>query len=93
MRVPIFVDSTEDSQGWMRPRGIAQPPRLSPRRVQVVRLVTAGMTNKEIASDMSISRRTVEAHLDRVREQLGLQNRAQVAAWAVARGLVALDTA
>jgi DNA-binding CsgD family transcriptional regulator len=60
---------------------------LTPRKTEIVRLVAAGLSNKEIAQHISISERTVEAHLDQVRNQLGLNNRAQVAAWAVARGL------
>jgi DNA-binding CsgD family transcriptional regulator len=61
---------------------------LTPRKREIVRLVAAGLSNKEIAQRVSISERTVEAHLDQVRNQLSLNNRAQVAAWAVARGLV-----
>jgi non-specific serine/threonine protein kinase len=51
--------------------------------LQVVKLVAEGLTNKEIARHLSISERTVDAHLEHVRKQLGLRNRAQVAAWAV----------
>jgi DNA-binding CsgD family transcriptional regulator len=39
---------------------------------------------------MSISERTVEAHPEQLRQQLGFQNRAQVAAWAVSRGLASV---
>jgi DNA-binding CsgD family transcriptional regulator len=56
---------------------------LPPRKLQVVRMVAEGLTNKEIARRLSISERTVDAHLEQVRRQLGLRNRAQVAAWAV----------
>src|SRR5262249_12188624 len=60
------------------------PPRrpLAPRKMQIVRLVAGGFSDKEIAQRLSISKRTVEAHLVQLRHQLGLHNRAQVVAWA-----------
>jgi non-specific serine/threonine protein kinase len=60
---------------------------LAPRKLQVVSMVAEGLTNKEIARRLSISERTVDAHLEQVRRQLGLRNRAQVAAWAVSSAL------
>jgi DNA-binding NarL/FixJ family response regulator len=61
---------------------------LTPRKTEIVRLVAQGLSNKEIARKLVLSQRTVEAHLDQLRRQLGLSNRAQVAAWVVARGLI-----
>ncbi|HEY4026864.1 MAG TPA: helix-turn-helix transcriptional regulator, partial [Candidatus Dormibacteraeota bacterium] len=60
---------------------------LTPRKAEIVRLVAEGLTDKEIARRLSISGRTVNAHLERVRLQLGLHNRAQIAAWATSNGL------
>jgi non-specific serine/threonine protein kinase len=62
--------------------------RVTPRKMAVVRLVAQGLGNKEIAQRMSISERTVEAHLEQVRNQLGFHNRAQIVAWAISNGLV-----
>src|SRR5205085_8138477 len=59
---------------------------LTARKAEIVRLVAAGLSNKEIAQRAAISERTVEAHLEQVRTQLGFNNRAQIAAWATARG-------
>jgi non-specific serine/threonine protein kinase len=61
---------------------------LTPRKMEIVRHVAEGQSNKEIARSLSISERTVEAHLEQLRNQLGFHNRAQVVAWAVSRGLV-----
>jgi DNA-binding NarL/FixJ family response regulator len=69
------------------------PPRLPPRKLQVARLVASGLSNKEIARELTIKERTVEAHLEQLRARLGLRNRAQVAAWAVVQGLVGEDEA
>jgi DNA-binding NarL/FixJ family response regulator len=59
--------------------------------VELVRLVAAGLGNKEIARRLSISERTVETHLDQLRRQLGLQNRTQLATWALSTSLAATD--
>jgi non-specific serine/threonine protein kinase len=60
---------------------------VTPRKKEVIRLVAVGLGNKEIARRMSISERTVEAHLEQVRNQLGFHNRAQIVAWAISGGL------
>jgi predicted ATPase/DNA-binding CsgD family transcriptional regulator len=74
--------------------GDRTPPELSltPRKAQIVRMVADGLFNKEIARRLSISERTVESHLDQIRSLLGLHNRAQVAAWAVSKGLYSAPT-
>ena len=59
------------------------PGRLSRRELEVARLVAEGLTNRQIAQRLFISERTVDGHLDHVREKLGVSNRAQVAAWQV----------
>jgi DNA-binding CsgD family transcriptional regulator/sugar lactone lactonase YvrE len=59
------------------------PVRLSQREMEVARLVARGMTNREIAGALFISERTVDGHLEHVREKLAINSRAQVAAWVV----------
>lgn len=54
---------------------------LTPRELEVARLVATGLTNKEIARVLKVSVRTAETHLLNVMTKLGLENRAQVAAW------------
>jgi DNA-binding NarL/FixJ family response regulator len=56
--------------------------RLSAREEEVVRLVAAGHANKLIARKLSISERTVKAHLTSVFAQLGVSDRTQAALWA-----------
>ena len=57
--------------------------RLSRREREVAALVAQGLTNREIARRLFISERTVDGHLEHVREKLGVNTRAQVAAWVV----------
>jgi DNA-binding NarL/FixJ family response regulator len=55
---------------------------LSPREIQVLRLVAEGRANKQIARELGISERTVKAHLGRVFRQLGVADRTSAALWA-----------
>jgi DNA-binding CsgD family transcriptional regulator len=55
---------------------------LTGREAQVATLVADGLTNGEIAGKLGISGRTVDAHVEHIRNKLGLRTRAQIAVWA-----------
>lgn len=57
------------------------------RELEVLRFVTKGETNKEIASKLTISESTVKYHLRNILDKLHLDNPAQVKAFAASRGL------
>ena len=61
---------------------------LSPRELDVVKLVARGLTNAEIASELFISIGTVKTHLGSVQTKLGARGRVEIAAWAWERRLV-----
>jgi DNA-binding NarL/FixJ family response regulator len=61
---------------------------LSPRELDVVRLVARGGTNAEIATQLYITVGTVKTHLANVQTKLNLRNRVEVAAWAWQHRLV-----
>ncbi len=69
-----------------------EPPEegssLTGREKEIAVLVARGLRNREIADQLTISRRTVDAHVEHIRNKLGHQSRAQVAAWATEQGLV-----
>ena len=65
-----------------RVRELSRKQRLSKRELEVARLVTQGLTNKEIASTLFISQRTAEGHVAQICNKLGFSTRAQIAAWA-----------
>jgi non-specific serine/threonine protein kinase len=60
---------------------------LTRREAQVVALVTAGRTNRQIGSALGIAEKTAEVHLQHVMAKVGAHNRAEVAAWAVRQGV------
>jgi DNA-binding NarL/FixJ family response regulator len=61
---------------------------LSPRELDIARLVAAGATNAEIADRLRISPKTVSAHLVNVFERLGIHKRAQLARYVTEHGLL-----
>jgi DNA-binding NarL/FixJ family response regulator len=61
---------------------------LTPRELEVVKLIAEGNTTKEIASVLTISENTVERHRANVLDKLGLRDRVALALYAVRRGLV-----
>ena len=60
---------------------------LSRREREVVAMVAAGMTNKQIADRLFIAERTAEGHVERIRGKLGVRSRTEVATWAVEHGI------
>lgn len=74
------------SRGPARSQGRAP---LSPREHEVFALLGEGLANPEIAERLYISHRTVEHHVSRVVDKLGLRARAEAVAEAVRRGATA----
>ena len=67
--------------------GLTAPEPLTPltsRELQVARLIAGGHSNKEIAAELVISRRTAESHVENILTKLGFTSRVQVAAWVAA---------
>ena len=75
--------------GLLRGRRNAHAMELTTREREVLRLVTKGLLNKQIAREMGISEKTVKAHLGRVFQRLGVTDRTQAALWAQRNGIFA----
>lgn len=60
---------------------------LSPRETDVLALLSDGLCNKEIASELSISVRTVEAHRLKIKQKLGISNSAGLVRYALENGI------
>jgi len=65
--------------------------QLTPREMATLRLMADGKANKEIASALSISERTVKTHLGHLFEKLGVTSRTEAVKVATRRGLVRLE--
>lgn len=62
---------------------------LTAREAEVVRLVAAGLSNRQISEQLFVSVRTVETHVDHALTKLGFKTRGQLAAWVHQHGLLA----
>jgi two-component system NarL family response regulator len=65
--------------------------QLTPRELSALRLLANGNSNKEIASALEISERTVKTHLGHLFEKLGVTSRTEAVRVATRRGLVRFD--
>jgi predicted ATPase/DNA-binding CsgD family transcriptional regulator/Tfp pilus assembly protein PilF len=92
----------EEASSDLPPNALSSPPSppLSPRRAlkqqfggltlrecEVARLVAQGKSNRAIADELVVGVSTVEAHITHIFTKLGFSSRAQIAAWAVDKGL------
>ena len=61
---------------------------LTPRELEIVKLVAEGYSSDEIAATLVISKKTVEHHRSHVLEKLGMRDRVELTRYAIRRGLV-----
>jgi len=64
---------------------------LSPREMEILQLIARGMSNKEIARELQISRQTVKNHMTSILRKLAVNDRTQAAIYALRRGWIRLE--
>jgi NarL family two-component system response regulator LiaR len=67
------------------------PAHLTERELQVLKLAAKGMTNREIAGELSISARTVQVHLSNIFGKVGVGSRTEAVLYAVREGWLRLE--
>ena len=75
----------------VRPRDAAPPPafeELTPRELEVFRLIARGLSNAEVAQELIVSETTVKTHVARVLMKLGLRDRIQAVVLAYESGII-----
>jgi HD-GYP domain-containing protein (c-di-GMP phosphodiesterase class II) len=82
------VDAVLRAAGHRSARRAALPGGLTRREAEVLVLVARGLSNPEIASELTISRKTVSSHLEHIYTKLGVSTRTEAALFAMQRGLV-----
>jgi DNA-binding NarL/FixJ family response regulator len=74
-----------------RPVTRTNPAGLTPRELEVLALLVAGLRNSEVAEELVLSVKTVDHHVASILRKLGVRSRGEAATAAVAQGLVAQD--
>ena len=61
---------------------------LTPRELEVIKLIAEGLTSEEVGETLVIAKNTVDRHRDNILEKLGMRNRVDLTRYAIKRGLV-----
>jgi DNA-binding NarL/FixJ family response regulator len=76
-----YLDRARDGEG-------AHPDPVTPRELEVVKLIAEGHTSEQIAALLNVSRKTVQRHRENILAKLGMRDRVQLTRYAIRRGLV-----
>ena len=83
------VTQTALVKEWIDQGGDAGPrDRVTPRELDVVKLIAEAYTNKQIAEILKVSEKTVESHRANVLAKLGMRDRVELVRYAIRRGLI-----
>jgi len=82
------VRAVLDAAGHRVRRQAAHPARLSTREVEVLVLLSRGLTKKSIARELTLSTKTVSAHVEHIYTKLGVSTRGAAALFAMRHGLI-----
>ena len=81
------VAEEELIRNWLEEGG-GTTSELTPRELEVVKLIAEAHTNKQIAQILSLSEKTVESHRGNVLAKLGMRDRVELVRYAIRRGLI-----
>ena len=76
-----------------KPDGRKPGPRITPRELEIIRLLAQGKSNKELATQLGISVRTVEAHRAKIMLKLGLHSLAELIHYAMRNEIISVRAA
>lgn len=79
------------AEGWLRPATGPAVPALTPRQQDILRRIAEGQGTKEIAWQLGLSVKTVEAHRAQIMDRLGIRDVPGLTRYAIRSGLVSAD--
>lgn len=80
--------SPEATQALIRAQTRVQPVELKERELEVLQLLAKGLTNPQIAENLSLSVSTIKFYVSTILEKLDVDTRTEAVAWAIQHGLV-----
>jgi two-component system, NarL family, response regulator LiaR len=87
----VYLASEAAARLMREVRAPEKPEALTDREAEILMLLARGKANKQIASSLYISEKTVKAHVSAILMKLGVQSRTQAALHAIRTGLVSID--
>ena len=90
------IRAVSRGETWIHPSAAARlaermtAPNLTPREIEVLRLMAVGKSNKEIGSSLDVTEGTVKVHVNHILAKLGVTGRVEAIMVAVQRGFVHL---
>jgi len=87
---PFLSPGTEAGliKQWLTDTGDQPKEELTPRELEVVKLIAEAHTNRQIADALKLSEKTVESHRANVLHKLGMRDRVELVRYAIRRGLI-----
>jgi len=85
----LFIERVSNSPGRIFPAG---PVSFTHREKEVLEMLVAGRSNKEIGAPLGIGERTVKAHVAKLMRKVGVQNRIALSVHAITNSLVFVPT-
>ncbi len=79
------------ASGKSKPKPAVLPEQLSEREMEVLRLAARGLSNKDIAKELVLSVRTVQAHLGNIFNKMGVGSRTEAVIYGLKEGWLTLD--
>ncbi len=86
--MPPLLERVQSARGRLESRPSAYPDGLTQREVEVLALIAAGKTDREIGEELVISVRTVTTHVGNILNKVGAANRTEAATYATRQGLI-----
>jgi two-component system, NarL family, response regulator LiaR len=86
----VLIQSMQEQHHGSTKTAVSYSPHLTEREQDVIKLVAKGLSNKYIGCFLHINERTVRIHISRILQKLNLENRTQIALYALRHDLASL---
>ena len=92
IQAALALARADEIASRLNPPTVNYPDGLTPREAEVLYLIAAGRSNREMADDLYLSIRTIERHVANIYRKIDVHNRAEAARYAIEQGLTVVPT-